>query len=801
MPKRNTISFADLELSTPLPSFLSSSRELKKKARHEIKKETAMRLKEAGEQLFAAKKVVERHKEFVKSEKCAEHKEKMERKKALLDVQQCTRQNREACEQQRKQEVIARQKNYIADLVSSRVEEETRLEEVRKAVDRDTRNLIRSAPKSVFVNVERRPDIELARKELPVLREEQAIVEAINNTSRTCVLICGETGSGKTTQIPQFLWECGYGDLKGSPFGREGSILVTEPRRVAAISMAKRVAEELNVRFGEEVCFQVRYDNNLSDGFKLKFATEGIVLKEIQSDFLLRRYSVIIVDEAHERSITGDILIGLLSRIMPMRNELYLEELRKNKGVPEKTKLKPLRLVIMSATMRVKDFKDNQKLFPIPPPLVCVEARRFPVTNHFSKRTEMFNYVDEAFRRVCQIHKKLPPGGILVFLATQHEIQYLCERLRTHYSETRVEYYEDSYSKHALLSSDHADKSSDSDETESHGERDEFGLTTEDYALGRGEDCDDSIIGKKRERGTTDAQDGVEFSEDEINGEFDTLHILPLYALMESSKQLEVFQKPPPGKRLCVVATNIAETSITIPNIRYVVDSGRIKTKTIDEFTSASCFRIEWTSQASAEQRSGRAGRVAAGHCYRLYSTAVYSNWMPQHSTPEILRAPLESVVLLMKHFCIDHVGTFPFPSPPKESDLKRALTHLRLIGALSSDDEFRITTIGKRLVAYPIPPRFSRVIVEAIDRKLSQFLVTVVILIASVFSTTISVFTDEGSRLRWMCKDLSDDDKERKQLIQSLSHPGSNVLTFLNAMIVGSKGPVRQTVVATVFS
>ncbi|AAZ12018.1 pre-mRNA splicing factor ATP-dependent RNA helicase, putative [Trypanosoma brucei brucei TREU927] len=788
MTKKNVIRFTDLGLSTPVPQVLSTSKGEKKKKRLEVKSERNLRTKEAEKQLSLAREKVEKHKEYVKSEACAKQKEKAEKRKALNDMRVSLHERRENEEKLQKQRVVSSQQEYISKLVANIAEEEGRTRQVREAIDRDTLDLAKFAPQSVCIHVKRHPHIELTRKELPVLREEQAIVEAINSTSRTCVLICGETGSGKTTQIPQFLWECGYGDPKGSPFGREGCILVTEPRRVAAISMARRVAEELNVPFGEDVCYQVRYDNNLSDGFKIKFATEGIVLKEIQSDFLLRKYSVIIVDEAHERSVTGDILIGMLSRIMPTRNDLYLEELRKNGGLPQMTTLKPLKLVIMSATMRVADFRDNRKLFPVPPPFICVEARRFPVTNHFSKRTELFNYVDEAFRKVCQIHKKLPPGGILVFLSTQYEIGLLCDRLLLHYAKTKIEYCETSYSKHALLTSELPTTPSESDESESDIERDEFGLATEDYALDKDDtELENCNIGRKRCRNAAGSPEKAEgfADESEVNGELNTLHVLPLYALMNFSKQQEVFQQPPAGKRLCVVATNVAETSITIPNIRYVVDSGRVKTKTVDESTCASCFRIEWTSQASAEQRSGRAGRVAPGHCYRLYSTAVYSNLMPKHSAPEILRTSLESVVLLMKHFGINHVGTFPFPSPPKEADLKRALTHLGLIGALNSDDEFRITATGRRLVAYPIPPRFSRVIVEGIDRKLPRFLITLITLIASIFSTTTSVFTDEGHRIKWKSKDISDDEKERKQRLQALLHPGSDLLTSLNALLV----------------
>ncbi|RNF16341.1 putative ATP-dependent RNA helicase [Trypanosoma conorhini] len=443
----------------------------------------------------------------------------------------------------------------------------------------------------------------------------------------------------------------------------------------------------------------------------------------------------------------------------------------------------------MSATMRVADFKENQRLFPIPPPVINVEARRFPVTNHFAKRTELKNYLDEAFRKICQIHKKLPPGGVLVFLSTQEEIESLCGRLREHYAKIRIEYYEKEYSKHSLLPHrrggddvDDSDSDSEEDAAAASVEKDEFGLAVEEYALEKQDNEGDAYAAKKRPRDATCDEDEECSEEDEVNGELNSLHILPLYALMNFSKQQEVFEEPPTGKRLCVIATNVAETSITIPNIRYVVDTGRVKTKSIDESTGASCFRVEWTSQASAEQRSGRAGRVGPGHCYRLYSTAVYSNIMPKHSAPEILRTSLESVVLLMKHLGIDNVGSFPFPSPPKENDLKRALTHLTLIGALDSQSERRITTLGKRLMAYPIPPRFSRVLLEALDLKLPDSILTMVVMITSVYSTTTSVFTGEGNRLKWKRNEPNSPDDERRSLVSSLLNPGSDLITSLNA-------------------
>lgn len=543
------------------------------------------------------------------------------------------------------------------------------------------------------------------------------------------------------------------------------------------------------------------------------------MLKEIQSDFLLKKYSVIVVDEAHERSISCDILIGLLSRIVPLRNDLFQEELASNGGDVANTKVKPLKLVIMSATMRVTDFKDNASLFPITPPLINVEARRYPVTNHFARRTELKEYVDQAFEKVRQVHKKLPPGGILVFLSTQQEIEDLCEHLRQHYAKTKIEYFEDSYSKHHFVTSNkHAEVLASSDDEDEAGnnekkssdadEKDEYGLTVDNYTLhdddngvaGAGEEVvrDGRLQsighpkGKRnraseacRERDEDDTETSVfEEKEGEVNGEYDTLHVLPLYALLDFRKQQEVFKPPPRGTRLCVVATNVAETSITIPNIKYVVDCGRAKTKVMEGDTNASCFRIEWTSQASAEQRSGRAGRMGPGHCYRLYSTAVYANLMNKHSAPEILRTPLDSVVLLMKHLRIEHVGGFPFPSPPREEDLKSALDHLSVIGALEKSRNYTITKLGRELVSYPVPPRFARAIVEVKELNQPSRVREMVALIVAVVSTTTNVLTVEGSRLKWSRVEEGEAADPRQQRVRSLLNAGSDFMTYLNAVV-----------------
>uniref|UniRef100_A0A182SKM9 RNA helicase n=1 Tax=Anopheles maculatus TaxID=74869 RepID=A0A182SKM9_9DIPT len=256
---------------------------------------------------------------------------------------------------------------------------------------------------AVYIHVDRDPKIQADRLKLPILGEEQVIMETISENKIT--ILAGETGSGKTTQIPQFLYEAGYAE--------RGLIGITEPRRVAAVSMSKRVAMEMNLST-DVVSYLIRYEGNVTDQTKIKFMTDGVLLKEIEVDFLLNKYSCIILDEAHERSVYTDILMGLLSRIVRLR---------------EKRGNNPLRVIIMSATLRVQDFTENKKLFLDTPPVISIDSRQFPVTVHFNKTTPE-DYLREAFLKTVKIHTKLPDGGILVFLTGQKEVNTMVRKLR-----------------------------------------------------------------------------------------------------------------------------------------------------------------------------------------------------------------------------------------------------------------------------------------------------------------------------------------------------------------------------------
>lgn len=555
--------------------------------------------------------------------------------------------------------------------------------------------------KATYVTVNRPQEIQDIRLQLPVVAEEHRIMEAIHHND--VVIICGETGSGKTTQVPQFLYESGYGSSEDTP----GLIGITQPRRVAAVSMSERVSNELG-NHGDRVAYQIRFDSTTKPTTKLKFMTDGVLLREMMTDFLLEKYSAIVIDEAHERNINTDILIGMLSRVVRLRSQL-------NKSDPKKYKV--LKLIIMSATLRVSDFSENPTLFSTPPPILKVEARQYPVSVHFNKKTP-FNYMDEAFRKTCKIHKKLPPGGILIFLTGQNEIQTLVKKLKNEFPFPQKK-------KRQTVSYKRDDKEEDnSDELTIKVDSKKTDVEAEDidFTIGNNENTDDYDEGEEDEEN----EEGFDEVLEEGQTDKDPLFVLPLYSLLPTKEQMKVFQDPPPGSRICIVATNVAETSLTIPGIRYVVDCGRSKERKYDSKTGVQSFEIDWISKASADQRSGRAGRTGPGHCYRIYSSAIYERAFPQFSVPEILRMPIESIVLQMKSMGIDNVINFPFPTPPERIALKNAETLLKNLGALSISNG-TITELGRTISFFPLSPRFAKMLIVGNQHDCLPYIVAIV--------------------------------------------------------------------------
>ncbi|KAG9051688.1 putative ATP-dependent RNA helicase DHR1 [Tulasnella sp. UAMH 9824] len=578
----------------------------------------------------------------------------------------------------------------------------------------------KAARKSVLV--ERSKEIDASRMLLPIISEEQVIVETVLLNPVT--VICGETGSGKTTQVPQFLFEAGFG-TPGSD--NPGTIGITQPRRVAAMSMAARVAEELNLP-ANRVSYQIRYDATVSERTSIKFMTDGVLLRELSQDFLLTKYSVIIVDEAHERSMNTDILIGVLSRVIRLRDEMWREG---------KDGVKPLRLIIMSATLRVTDFTENTTLFSTPPPIISVEGRQHPVSVHFNRRTT-HDYVNEAVKKASKIHARLPAGGILIFLTGQNEVHDVCRKLEKKYGKAVIEGKE-RLRKEAFGKTGLEGRLKDWIEGNDNGEvitaRD-GAVEVEELGIETANDTnlddvkDNSPVEKDPEALDTDSEGSDSEEEVEIIAdESDVpMHIVPLYSLLPKEKQMKVFERPPLGSRLVVVATNVAETSITIPGITYVVDAGRAKQRHCDTQTGIESFRVGWISKASAAQRSGRAGRTGPGHCYRLYSSAFYENHFDKFDEPEILRMPIEGVVLQMKAMHIDAVVNFPFPTPPDRQALQKAEQVLIYLSALEKAQVSskslvlplqkplartgaQINDLGRAMALFPVSPRFSKIL------------------------------------------------------------------------------------------
>ncbi|THD22867.1 ATP dependent RNA helicase DHX37 [Fasciola hepatica] len=584
--------------------------------------------------------------------------------------------------------------------------------------------------------------------------------------------------------------------------------------------MSQRVGTELNLS-PKQVSYHIRYEKTVAKETEIKFMTDGVLLQEIKQDFELSRYSAIVVDEAHERSIFTDVLLGLISMVLRLRRRRFTEKRLTGDRI-----LPPLKLIIMSATLRVSDFAENRRLFPPAicsslPPVIHVESRQFPVTCHFAKFTHT-DYLKAAFRKVVEIHRNAAAGGILVFLTGQREVVTLCNWLSRAFpapkphpqSEVAVSASEPQSKRRRRKSSQAlTDESATSsncptpeqsvvpnlDSLATKINLDNFDIipTDEETELGslRRVHPRQSSCSKRTKREHPDASEGTDSDAESVNLDdidedeeilkeirssrgqtSDTMpvHALPLYSLLSPERQQLVFVPPPDGHRLIVVATNVAETSLTIPNIRFVVDSGKVKAKVYDPATGASSFQIMWVSQASAEQRAGRAGRVAPGHCYRLYSSQVFCSMQP-FATPDILTRPIDEVVLMLKQYVVflhipclfqikSYLGStplsrFPLPTTPSPIAVEAAECRLVALGALeelpqsgSSDIIRSITRAGRWMARLPLPARFARMLLFADQHQLMPYAVILVSVLSvpDVFMTTQStdlVDTDTNTK------------------------------------------------------
>jgi ATP-dependent helicase HrpA len=436
---------------------------------------------------------------------------------------------------------------------------------------------------------------------LPVVEKRDDIKAAI--AKNQVIVLCGETGSGKTTQLPKICLELGR--------GVEGLIGHTQPRRIAARSVARRIAEELETSVGRAVGFKVRFSDQVSDDTHVKLMTDGILLAETQGDPFLEQYDTLIIDEAHERSLNIDFLLGYIKQLLPKRPDL--------------------KVIITSATIDPQRFSKHFNDAPI----LMVSGRTYPVEVRYrplqsEDPEEEDLHLEEAILRAVDECAGAGPGDILIFLAGEREIRETAEALRKHHPP----------------------------ETD----------------------------------------------------------ILPLYARLSAEEQMKVF-KPHQGRRI-VLATNVAETSLTVPNIRYVIDPGHARISRYSARNQVQRLPIESISRASADQRKGRCGRVGPGVCIRLYSEEDF-NSREQFTPPEILRTNLASVILQMKALRLGDVTEFPFIEPPDYRQVRDGYQTLHELGAIDENNE--LTETGRQLARLPIDPRIGRMILAAREENVPE--------------------------------------------------------------------------------
>ena len=463
--------------------------------------------------------------------------------------------------------------------------------------------------------------IEETRKSLPIYQYRDELLDAIE--SYPCIIVIGETGSGKTTQMAQYILEKGIN--KGL------MIACTQPRRVAAMSVAARVAEERGKRLGTEVGYSIRFEDKTSPQTKLKFMTDGLLLRELLTDPLLSNYSTIILDEAHERTISTDILMGILKDTMLARPDL--------------------KIIISSATLEADKFAKYFRDAPI----FYVKGRTYPVEVLHTSNPEA-DYLAAAVTTVFQIHTSQPlPGDILVFLTGQEDIEL--------------------------------------------------------------------------------AEQNITETTRKLGNRIKELIVTPIYAALPTELQSRIFEPTPPNSRKVIIATNIAETSITVPGVRYVIDSGLAKENRYNPATGIESLQVVPISRASAEQRAGRAGRVGPGTCLRLYTKYSYYNELEASQTPDILRSNLTQTILLMMSLNIPNIIDFDWLDSPSPNSLIKSIETLYQIGAVNS--EGLISRLGRQIVEFPTQVELA----AALIASAKQGCVTEVLTIVAMLGESANIF------------------------------------------------------------
>ena len=456
--------------------------------------------------------------------------------------------------------------------------------------------------------------IKQQRESLPVFKFRDQLLKAVSENQ--LMIVVGDTGSGKTTQLTQYLAEGG--------FANDGIIGCTQPRRVAAMSVAKRVAEEVGCKLGQEVGYTIRFEDCTSPDTKIKYMTDGMLQREVLMDPNLRKYSVIMLDEAHERTISTDVLFGLLKKTLKRRPDL--------------------KVIVTSATLDADKFSEYFNQCPI----FTIPGRTFPVEVMYSKEPES-DYLDAALVTVMQIHLTEPAGDILLFLTGQEEIDTSCEILFERMK-----------------------------------------------ALGPN---------------------------------VPELIILPVYSALPSEMQSKIFEPAPPNSRKVVIATNIAETSITIDGIFYVIDPGFVKQNAYDPKLGMDSLVVTPISQAQAKQRAGRAGRTGPGKTFRLYTEAAFQSEMLPTSIPEIQRQNLSHTILMLKAMGINDLLHFDFMDPPPTNTMLTALEELYALSAL--DDEGLLTRLGRKMADFPMEPALAKVLISSVDIGCSDEMLSIVAMLS----------------------------------------------------------------------
>ncbi|XP_076916304.1 pre-mRNA-splicing factor ATP-dependent RNA helicase DEAH7-like [Bidens hawaiensis] len=461
------------------------------------------------------------------------------------------------------------------------------------------------------------------RQYLPIFSVRDELLQVVRENQ--VVVVVGETGSGKTTQLTQYLHEDGYTN--------SGIVGCTQPRRVAAMSVAKRVSEEMETELGDLVGYAIRFEDVTGPKTVIKYMTDGVLLRETLKDADLDKYRVVVMDEAHERSLNTDVLFGILKKVVARRRDF--------------------KLIVTSATLNAQKFSTFFGSVPI----FHIPGRTFPVQILYSK-SPCEDYVEAAVKQAMTIHITSPPGDILIFMTGQDEIEATC------------------------------------------------------YAL----------------------SERMEQLVSTTKAKVSNLLILPIYSQLPADLQAKIFEKPEDGARKCIVATNIAETSLTVDGIYYVIDTGYGKMKVYNPRMGMDALQVFPVSRAAADQRAGRAGRTGPGTCYRLFTESAYQNEMLPQPVPEIQRTNLGNVVLLLKSLKVENLLDFDFMDPPPQDNILNSMYQLWVLGALSNTGS--LTVLGWKMVEFPLDPPLAKMLLMGEQLECVNEVLTIVSMLSvpSVF-------------------------------------------------------------------